>query len=42
MEIFLASSEHDCNSLLIDTGVMQFFSKLDIGSFDIGDYLGIT
>ena len=42
MENFLGSSQHDCNSLVIDTGVMQFFSKLGIGSFDIGDYLGIS
>ncbi|KAJ9682185.1 hypothetical protein PVL29_018184 [Vitis rotundifolia] len=26
---------------IITSGVMQFFSKLDIGSFDIGDYLAI-
>jgi hypothetical protein len=25
---------------MLDTGVTQFFKKMDIGSLDIGDYLG--
>lgn len=26
--------------VMIETGVIQFFKKLDIGTFDLGDYLG--
>lgn len=28
--------------LIFDTGVIQFFKKLDIGPLDIGDFLGMT
>lgn len=27
--------------VMLDAGVIQFFKKMDIGSLDIGDYLGI-
>lgn len=26
--------------MVLETGVTQFFKKLDIGTFDLGDYLG--
>lgn len=26
--------------VVCETGVTQFFKKLDIGTFDLGDYLG--
>lgn len=32
----------DFDSLMLETGVIQFFKKLDVGTFDIGDYLGNT
>ena len=28
-------------TLMLQTGVIQFFKKMDIGSLDIGDFLGI-
>ena len=28
------------NLVVVKTGVTQFFKKLDIGTFDLGDYLG--
>jgi len=27
--------------VVLETGVTQFFKKLDIGTFDLGDYLAI-
>lgn len=35
-------SNCDGDFLLVDAGVTQFFRRLDIGSLDMGDYLGTT